>query len=67
MKANFFHITHNTHALLALFPLLLIITINMAVTYTYYIVSNIELYLITTLRSALTGIINKNTESKIQT
>ncbi|EAU6190651.1 hypothetical protein EHN25_00920 [Salmonella enterica] len=55
--------THNTHALLALFPLLLIITINMAVTYIYYIVSNIELYLIITLRIALTGIINKNTES----
>jgi len=63
MKANFFHITHNTHALLALFPLLLIITINMAVTYTYYIVNIIKLYLITTLRNALTDVIDKNTES----
>ncbi|ECX7074692.1 hypothetical protein D7O66_08240 [Salmonella enterica subsp. enterica] len=66
MKANFFSYyqhTHNTHALLALFPLLLIITINMALTYTYYIVSNIELYLIITFRVALTGIINKNAES----
>ncbi|EAA4710025.1 hypothetical protein EIN11_16585 [Salmonella enterica] len=66
MKANFFSyhsFTHNTHALLDLFPLLLIITINMAVTYTYYIVSNIELYLIITFRVALTGIINKNAES----
>jgi|GEM_PF-4434064 len=66
MKANFFHITHSliTLTLFSLYlPLLLIITINMAVTYIYYIVNNIELYLIITLRSALTGIINKNTES----
>ncbi|ASG63297.1 hypothetical protein CEW81_10820 [Kluyvera genomosp. 3] len=66
MKANFFHITHSliTLTLFSLyFPLLLIITINMAVTYTYYIVSNIELYLIITFRVALTGIINKNAES----